>query len=142
MRPKQFFYVCAGVLMLGIAYQLSIDSAQAGSEQVLPFAIDASGVNTPLVLMSNADIMTRDIDTGTWHFWTNPLHAIGGDHIVLGFAAVSGRTFVLLENGDVWVYASTPQGEMWINWGNVHGGTINVEDATITDIKRNYREEE
>ena len=129
--------------MLATAYHMTVRAAQADAEQVSPVSIDASGINSPMALMSNGGIFQRDHETGTWSLWSNPLDTIGGSHNVLDFVRFSGRTFVVLGSGDVWVYASTPGGDMWIDWGNVFGGgPIAVDPATMGNVKAKYKDEE
>ena len=116
MRARSFFYVCAGVLMLAIAYDLEASRAEAqlGGE----FAgISTTGFGgQTLAITSTGDVYAR---TGA------PVESSCNPNAPM-----------------VW---KTPCGLFTSNWqfmGNVLGGTISVKPSTMGEVKGKYREED
>jgi len=127
---RKFFYVCAGMLMLALAYHLGATqaNAQLGS-------ITAVGIEQGRVAMA--------VGRTVYGFEAPPNSPPGSGQLVgvlggvprvspiVGCAYTQGTMWAVLENGDVYwacVLGCTPQG--WIYSGNALGGSPPVPTAS------------
>lgn len=113
MRAKSFFYVCAGILMLAVAYQLGATRAQA------QLGGDFSGI-----LMKNHDGTV--VITGAGDIYARTAQIIDFDQ----------------DGVPTWSPINAGGDTGWHFMGNVLGGTVNAEQSTMTDVKSKYRDEE
>lgn len=110
MKAKQFFYVCAGVLMLVIAYHLGAPRADAQSSGDFT-GISMTSNNVTLAIRSNGDIYARDSQV----------------------ACYGTGTFGWFSNGNICGV------DEWTYVGNVLGGPIQTEGASWGKLKDSYR---
>jgi hypothetical protein len=129
---KKFFYVCAGVLMLVLAYQLGASRAiaQAGSSQ--GFSV-GQGVG---IGISGRTLYTRWAG-GSAEDGPVPVPVPGTSPIVASAAGGWNSFEVILENGDIWGWARG--GSSWGYGGNVFGGAVGTEASTWGAVKQRYR---
>lgn len=115
MRAKRFFYVCAGILMLAIAYHFGASRAGAQSPgQFAGIAVNSGYFSTVAI-------------TSTGDMYATANHVIKGpDGQPRWSDGVSG----------------SPTTPTWNYMGSVLGGPIQVEGTSITDVKKKFREEE
>jgi len=115
MRAKQFFYACAGILMLALVYHLGTSRAVAQVGGQFAGISVSDGNCTTYAITSTGDIYATD-------------HRVG---------RFSGQ----LRWTDC-ISASTTSSPPWQYVGNVLTGTVQVEGTSITDVKKKFREEE
>ena len=140
MRAKPFFYVCAGILTLAIAYGLG---AQHVGAQSNPRIVDVAatpavggGIASLWVLDSLGRIYSKGetVDTHLIHRGTAPEEAvaIGGP--------IGDRLWVGMSNGNVYEFVGGAG--TWTFLENVFGATVQVEGTSITDVKGKFPKEE
>lgn len=134
---KRFFYVCAGILLLTIAYQWGARSARAESLGVL-----VAGSFDP-----DTDALGIDGNGQMWMLSHNgarlgPLALPKQGTVVEATGAnVGGTTFdanVLYADGDAYVYDRSS----WRFIGNVLGGATNTPKESWGALKARYHHEE
>jgi hypothetical protein len=134
---KQFMYVCAGIFLLMVAYNLGARSAiaQSGGQNVIGAAGCSPGSIEPNMALVVDRTVYRATLNGLNQFQIQPaLPPIPGSARVVGFdASCSG--FAVLENGDVWAGG----GPSWRYVGNLLGGPTPVDQATWGQLKALYR---
>ena len=116
MRAKQFFYICAGLLMLAVAYHLGASSveAQMPSPQFVGIAEDSRHVGGYVALTSNGDL---------YGFMGSMGCDGSGPRLDNDPGNCSGFTgWAFMEN-------------------ILSGGPISVEKATVGDMKAKYKDE-
>ena len=133
-RAKAFFFVCAGLFLLTLTYQLGARSAGAQSGS----AIDGASLQaqpysseTPIAAGVVGRIFTYlYLDAGSTPF-VIPVPIPGAQRVI----ATNPLHYVLLENGDVLHY----NGVGWDPVGNLLGGAVNVEKHTLGQLKQRFR---
>jgi hypothetical protein len=130
---RRFFYVCAGLLMLAIAYHLGATSATAQASAVIGGIGCSPGSLTPNISL----VVNRVVYRGTGNQYAfqmlPPLPPIPGTSPVVALDA-SCCGFALLENGDVWAGG----GPTWSYVGNVLSGATTAAQKSWGQVKAKY----
>jgi len=126
---KRFFYVCAGLLCIALAYHAGARTATAQ----VGGGIDGAAFGT-----WNTCAVGR-----TFYYQIGGLFVPepipGTDRVI---ATGGSPAKVMLENGDVYVYPGTPAGGgPWEYAGNMIGAPIPVEQSSFGSLKARYRGE-
>jgi|SRR5580765_6612493 len=121
---RKFFYVCAGLFLLTLAYQLGTTSAQA------QFVVDGASVadGTPSAAVGRTLYVGV---SGT----PVPVPIPGTSRVIATSDANQG--FVLLENGDVFNWQGESNG--WVPFGNLFGGATPAMRESWGQLKSRYR---
>lgn len=125
MRAKQFFYVCAGILMLAISYYHILPVARASVSSQQGAAVSEYG---DVAVATNGDVYSKIETGGVWEFEVN---AFGGpppgSPIVAIHRVFSGsssvQAYVYLENGEFYVVDGA-YGVPGPNWIRLGGGNL------------------
>jgi len=139
-RARSFFYVCAGLFVLALAYHLGARNAGAqapGSPVVAMEAIQGSRFH---VMTANGDLYTSCCGTTpTWSFVGNVFGGAAPGSPVVAMSANEGRLFfAMTANGDLYTSCcgTTPT---WSFVGNVFGGPVPAQRETFGALKSRYR---
>lgn len=133
-RARTFFYVCAGLVCLVVAYQVGASraAAQAGA------TIEAAGFNTDVALevafCSNRVLYWSQSTNGT--NWLIPARLGAGGQPVPGTSPIAACKYgyVLLANGDL--YQDTGS---WSYLGNLVGAPTPALRQSFGQLKAKYR---
>lgn len=131
MRARAFFYVCAGILCLALAYHLGAKSAKAQSGITIEGpgliqhggAIEATGCVGRILYISGTPAMAPPVP--------------GSAPIVATATLANSPYGVMLANGDIYVFQS-PGG--WTLFGNLLGAApTSATPETMSQLKTRYR---
>ena len=135
MHPaKKFFYICAGLFLLALSFQMGVRvaTAQTGS------AIDGGAFAWVTGLASGWRF--SGVEGRSFHAMEpggrryDPSEPIPGTARII--ATDPAGFSVMLENGDVYQYG----GSGWNSVGNLLGGAISVERHTLGQLKARFRD--
>ena len=123
---RKFFYVCAGLLCLALAYHLGARSATGQTTAVIE---GVSVSNDGLSAAVNGSYIKFDANTGAVYV-SYPLP-------VTGHVLEASWSTVVYENGDVYVYQGSPGA--WVLKGNLARGPTPAKAETWGSVKARYR---
>jgi hypothetical protein len=129
MLAKRFFYVCAGVLCLALAYHLGAESARGQSTSADCFAVDSESGSVAVV---GRTMYVRSFGGPYGGPEVVPI-AIPGSLPIIACAPYA----VLLENGDTYKYLNPENG--WLHSGNVFSSQTPATHETWGGVKARYR---
>jgi hypothetical protein len=141
---KRFFFVCAGILCLVVAYQFGAKSARAqglGSSVIGAMGCGPGGGGPTIALMVDRVTYRATINGSTLAFeLLPPLPPLPGTSPVLALD-MSCCGFALLENGDVWAGGGGGPPSPWSYLGNVMAasGPTPAQRESFGALKARFR---
>jgi hypothetical protein len=137
-RARAFFFACAGIFLLALAYHFGAQSAGAQSAGTMEGACLTPPVPGLTTSWSVSFVVNRVLYTSTlnpytqqWQIPATPAFTVPGTAPVAATNCQGGANFVLLANGDV--YWGTQYG------GNLLGGAVSAKPLSIGQLKARYR---
>jgi hypothetical protein len=142
MVAKRFFYVCAGLLCLALAYHLGARSAAAFGSGISGPEISSENNQIYVALSANRFVSGFLRDLSGYVSLPAPNGPVPGTDDILATHLLpggdSGTYVVLLANGDIYEAAVGPGQPDWALIGNLIDGTP-AERATWGSVKARYR---
>ena len=128
MNAKRFFYVCAGILLLAIAY--SVNSTRVGAQAMSHVFAVADYQGAGYILRSDGQVFhfTGTGVTPETHFPSPPMPLSQIRHW--------HERGVVTHSGDVWIWEDT---NGWQLVGTVPPPDIGTESKTWSGVKQGYR---
>jgi photosystem II stability/assembly factor-like uncharacterized protein len=135
-QARAFFFVCAGLLCLAVAYHFGAQNAGAQATDYPAVSVACTGSRVYAVT-SNGDFYTSDDLGSSWTAKTNPLGSGGAvPYAVADLACTGSLVFVIASNGGV--YRSDDYGTSWTAATNVPGGAVSAQTMTMGQLKVKY----
>ena len=138
MAAKRFFYVCAGLLCLALAYHLGATKAGAQSSVTIEGANAGYGSGWATGVVGRTFHFKRHNSSEAGGTVPDP---VPGTSPVIATASASGAggaQWVMLENGDVYSYLTDAP---WVYYGNLLGGSTPAQQETWGAMKSRHRGE-
>jgi hypothetical protein len=143
MVAKRFFYICAGILCLALAYQLgAVTALGQGGNTLIAAALPAGGAGSPVLygLASNGALYNKVICCDTWRYsgMTFPISGRVVDFEVDPGTAINPNPtyYVFTEEGNVFACTALSG----CSQENVFTGPTPATHETWGEIKSKYRE--
>jgi len=136
-RAKAFFFVCAGVFLLALAYHFGALNARAqGTGQFVGVTrLGGAGFYGWAVIDRSGQVYEERGDQ-VWH----PAWSVPGVPVAIYSSPADGRqVFVLLENGDIYFGHSTNGPWPPVFFGNILGAPTPLQRSTFGSLKAHYR---
>lgn len=134
---KKFFFVCAGLLCLGISYHLGARRAEGQSANTLVSMTDYPRLQYSAVAVDQAG----GIYFGHLQQWSR-VGTTPSRPVAIWSRDSDGGVFVALENGDLYQVGSPalPVGDLTLTYdSNVFSGPTPVNKSTFGGVKARYR---
>jgi len=133
-RARGFFFICAGLLMLSVAYNLGASSAVAQSTPTV-FGIDMGG-NSGMAVMGRTIYWLSESGTSSALPsvpGSSPIAAIGAQGL-----GSSGGAVAVLQNADVYRFDTVSSS--WQRTGNIlSSGPIPTTKSSWGEVKARFR---
>ncbi|HEY2953837.1 MAG TPA: hypothetical protein VGK89_01165 [Candidatus Eisenbacteria bacterium] len=134
MFVKRFFYACAGLLCLALAYHLGAGSATAQAPVAL---VGVTRNATSYAAVDEAGTVCVESPGG----WIVADHIPGRPVSLSADLAVTGGLIVGTASGDIYVSSLDAWPPIFTFHSNVFGGTTSAAHATWGSVKARYRPE-
>jgi hypothetical protein len=132
MVAKRFFYICAGLLCLALAYHLGARSALGSGAGIVDGAhVDCDRGPNGTVFVTG--VVGRNV---YWNGEPAALPAIPGTERIVATCGGGDFFTVVLENGDIY----RGLGGQWTYLGNIVAKATPATQGTWGEIKSKYRE--
>ncbi len=130
---KRFFYVCAGLLFLALAYHVEAKRATAQEGGLIQVGEVSYFYGSLVGVVQGRTIYTARVPNDPGPLLVEALPPLPGTSPIV---AVNGITqAALLENRDVYVRENND----WVLKGNMLGGATGATQATWGSLKARYR---
>jgi hypothetical protein len=138
MVTKRFFFICAGILCLALAYHFGAQSATAQGGLVAS-SVNGGPASGLWAVVVGRTVVIRNGSGGLPP--TSIPEPVPGTEAIMSVDALDlNYATVILANGDTWEYWPYDSPRRWIFAGNMLGGPTPATRETWGQMKARYRQ--